>query len=127
MARGARDVTRSTIPSGLGPRGRRKWRELNAYEFDAGEAEVRVEFCRLLDLADRIDAALAVGALLVKGSRDQDVENPLLAAKIRTAEAIGRLGGRLSLPDQDKADNAASQLGRLGARRRWHHPKSRSA
>ena len=128
FARGARDMTRSTIPTGLSLRGRRLWRELHAeFELDAGEDQVAIELVRLLSLSDRIDVALAVGALLVKGSREQDVANPLIAARIKNAEAIGRLTARLSLPDRDKAVAAASQLGRLGARRRWHHPKARSA
>lgn len=121
-------MTRPTIPTGLGPRGRRLWRELDAaYDFDAGEHQVAIELCRTVSLADRIETQLASEPLTVVGSQGQPVPNPLIAALAKTRDLVARLTARLSLPDQDLADNAASQLGRLGARRRWHHPRTRAS
>jgi hypothetical protein len=120
-------VTRTTIPTGLSPRARRLWRALEIYDFDPGEQQVRIQLVRMVTLADRISDELASAELTVLGSRSQPVESPLAAMGIKTADSIARLSGRLNLPDRDLAAVAASQLGKLGARRRWHHPSKRAS
>ena len=110
----------SKPPPGLGTRGRRLFRALAAdFDFDAGESIVLVEACRTADLVDRLASELTAAALVVEGSRGQSVLNPLAAELRQQRDLLARLLGRLSLPDADAGNVAASVLGRRGADARW--------
>ena len=74
-----------------------------AYELRPDELVVLEEACRALDLSDRLAAAvegLEGDALLVEGSKKQDVVNPLLAELRQTRALVGSLLARLHLPDE---------------------------
>ena len=117
-------MSTARVPSGLSLRGRRLWRALtSAYEFDAGESVVLSEACRTADLVDRLASRLAAEELIVDGSRGQSVLNPIAAELRLQRDLLGRLLGRLALPDADSGMSAAAVLGRRGNDARWHQPK----
>lgn len=115
-------------PSGLGPRGRRLWRQVLAgYELSDAEAAVLLEACRTADLVDRLHEQLGAEPLTVEGSRGQPAVHPIAAELRQQRDLLGRLLGRLALPDDDTDDTAAaSKFGRRGAAARWHRRSSGS-
>lgn len=53
-------MTTQRVPSGLGTKGRRLWRELcEIHEFEPAERVILEEACRIADRLDRLDAFLA--------------------------------------------------------------------
>ncbi|HYK96132.1 MAG TPA: hypothetical protein VE011_09745 [Candidatus Dormibacteraeota bacterium] len=115
-------------PRGLGARGRRLWRRLVAdFDFSVPELELLAEACRTLDSIDFIATALAGAELAIPGSRGQLTAHPLLAEQRQQRELLGRLIGRLQLPDEDPDDAsaAATRFARRGAQARWYGPRRR--
>ena len=85
-------MTTPRVPPGLGPRGRRLYRDLRAgFDFDAGESVVLNEACRTADLVDRLASRLAAEELIVDGSRGQSVLNPIAAELRLQRDLLGRL------------------------------------
>lgn len=108
-------------PAGLDGRGRRLWSAVIAgFELSDAERVILLEACRTADLVDRLTAELAGGSLTVVGSRGQTVLNPIAAELRQQRDLLGRLLGRLALPTDDEAEDAAARLGRRGAEARWH-------
>src|SRR6056297_2902151 len=89
-------------PDGLGVRGERFWRAVNAtYELDLDESELLVEVCRMLDDLDALREAISEDGVVVDGSKGQQRSHPALAELRQTRIAAGRLLAQLALPDPD--------------------------
>jgi hypothetical protein len=66
---------------------------LGAYQLTPGEREVLVALCHAVDQLGRLNAEMATAPLMVKGSRGQQIANPLLAqirAYDKTVESLQR-------------------------------------
>ncbi len=101
----------------LGPRGRRFWTETSAqYEFDAAEAELLVEACRLLDLIERLHAEVDREGTTTLGSSGQPVRHPSLAALHDARGLLTRVISALNIP---AAEDTASTAGRALVAARW--------
>lgn len=93
-----------TTPAGLGPRGRKYWRKVNAdYELTGSEVELLVEICRTLDRLDLLDAAVRELGATTFGSAGQTVVNPALTEARGQQALLHRLVAALRLPDEDGA------------------------
>jgi hypothetical protein len=83
----------------LGAQGKRLWRDvLGAYLLTPGEREVLVALCFATDQLARLNAELVSAPLTVKGSRGQQVPNPLLYEARQTAKTVESLQRALCLP-----------------------------
>ena len=71
---------------------------LGAYLLTPGEREVLVALCHATDQLAKINAALVDAPLTVKGSRGQQVINPLLYESRQTAKTVETLQRALCLP-----------------------------
>ena len=74
-----------------------------SYALRPDELVILEEACRAVDLSDRLAAAvegLEGDALMVEGSKNQDVVNPLLAELRQTRALVGSMLARLHLPDE---------------------------
>lgn len=112
-------------PAGLGPRGRRFWRDSVArYDFTDAELQLLTEACRTLDRLDALDALVAEQGATVKGSMGQTVLHPAIAEARQQRLVLGRLVKQLDLPDED--DTPASpetERARFAAQARWSQPR----
>jgi hypothetical protein len=114
-------------PKGLGPGGRRLWRETfrarpdgSRLQLRPDEATLLVEACHLVDHLDRLRAVLEDAPLTVKGSAGQPVGDPVRAEYHRAIGSLDRLVRTLALPDSDAAGaSSPSWAGRNLARARW--------
>lgn len=112
-----------TAPKGLGPKARKKWREIaGAYELRADELRILEDACREIDLVERMQEALddPDNELLVAGSMGQPVASPLVQEIRQHRALIGRLLSLLKLPDEDnRAAGLRSESARAAANERW--------
>ena len=89
-------------PSGLGPAGRRLWREVTtAYTLRPDELAVLTEAARTADLVARLATSLEGAELTVPGSMGQPVANPLIAELRLQRRSFDALLRSLALPDQE--------------------------
>jgi hypothetical protein len=103
-------------PAGCGPAGKKLWRDvLGAYLLTPGEREVLVALCHAVDQLAKLNAELVSAPLTVKGSRGQQVINPLMYESRQTAKTVETLQRALCLP-------APGQ--RTGE---WRNPNTKSA
>jgi hypothetical protein len=103
-------------PAGLGAQGRRLWRDvLGAYLLTPGEREVLVALCHAVDQLHRLNVEAASAPLLVKGSRGQQVPNPLLAEVRAHDKTVETLQRALCLPAPGAKTGA------------WRNPHTKSA
>ena len=81
----------------------------------------------MADTIVTIGKALEDADLTVRGSRGQDIANPLLQERRMTQTAQAQLLARLKLPDLEPAQRKAtpSENGIKAANARWH-PQSQS-
>ena len=112
-------------PSGLGPRGRRIWREVTtAFELAIAELEVLTLAARCLDRIEAIEVTLRDEPATVPGSAGQPRAHPL-AAELRSEVLLAaKLLAQLGLPDVDGDGSAwdglsASARARKASRVRW--------
>ena len=119
-------MTKSTstrAPSGLGPRGRRLWRQvLRDFEPNLSEIELLTEAARTVDRCEVLETALRDQPLTTAGSRGQVVSHPLLAELRAERQLLSRLLGQLAIPEPEAGDwdgLTASQRSRRAARIRW--------
>jgi hypothetical protein len=111
-------------PRGLGRRGRRFWRTVQAtYVLDPAETEVLVEVCRLLDRCEHLQELLDRDGLEVAGSTGQTRVHPALSEQRASQALLGKLLAQLDLPDEDGAALASptTARARAAARGRWKH------
>ncbi len=116
--------------TGLGPRGRRFWRDITAsFELERDEIELLVEVCRQLDIVDGLAAALASDGMTTVGSRGQPRPHPCLVPLNSATALLARLMAQLGLPDSNASALAspASTQARRAAQSRWrnHTPRGR--
>ncbi|RZS58975.1 hypothetical protein EV141_0188 [Microcella putealis] len=114
------------IPQGLNARGSIFWEEIHDdLEFDARDAAIVLEACRVLDVIDELTAAVDRDGVMTVGSTGQPVVHPGVA-EIRMQQAtFARLMGSLKLPDDDAAnDRFRHERAKAGAAARWYGPKA---
>ena len=115
-----RSVTIPKPPAALGKRGRRLWRALTtAYELSDSELEILAEASMTADLIDRLADQLAAEELVVEGSCGQTALHPDEGEIRQQRDLLARLLGRLALPGDEDAEDAAARLGRRGEAARW--------
>jgi hypothetical protein len=103
-------------PAGLAERGRRLWRDvLGSYLLTPGEREVLLALCHAVDQLGKVNAELVGAPLTVKGSRGQQVPNPLLAEARAYDKTIESLQRALCLPAPGQTAGA------------WRNPHTKSA
>jgi hypothetical protein len=100
-------------------------------ELDPDEAVLLEEACRLADEVDVLTAALDEGGLLVKGSRGQQVANPLIrevrAHRLALARVLRQLGATNPGEEAEGERSTPSQRGRKAAIARWHGARGEAA
>ncbi|MFE6255855.1 P27 family phage terminase small subunit [Agromyces sp. NPDC057865] len=109
-------------PTGLKTRGKRLWKLLHEdLEFDAHEAAILEDACRLLDMSDEFAAAVRVHGAMVKGSRGQLVANPAANEFRQAALSAARLLTMLNLDAAEltAAISARTAAARAAAQKRW--------
>jgi hypothetical protein len=103
-------------PAGLGAAGRELWRDvLGAYLLTPAEHQVLIALCHAVDQLAKLNAELVSAPLTVKGSRGQQVPNPLLHEARMHNKTVETLQRALCLP-------APGQ--RTG---QWRNPNTKSA
>lgn len=113
------------LPKGLaGGRGARLWRAVVAvYDLRADERVVLEDACRAVDLGDKLLEELGDAPIMVKGSKGQAREHPLLAELRYQRSLSASLLRQLALPDDPEnpraKQQARSSAGRALARQRW--------
>jgi hypothetical protein len=94
-------------------------------EFELSEPETLLlaKACATADLLDRIEREVAAGPLVVEGSRQQQVSNPLIATQIELGAHLVRLLEALCVPlggEEDPQETETTRLARKAAMARWH-------
>jgi hypothetical protein len=103
-------------PAGLAAAGKKLWRDvLGAYQLTPGEREVLVALCFATDQLARLNAELVDAPLTVKGSRGQQMINPLFAEVRAHDKTVETLQRALCLP----------QLGEKTGT--WRNPHTKAA
>lgn len=109
-------------PKGLGPAGRRLWRQVVAeFELNPVEVELLRQACPLVDQLERLNAQVVTEELVTTGSTGQPAANPLLDAIRKHTDTLNRLMVAMRIPSADQAEGraAASLLGQRAAQARW--------
>ena len=103
-------------PAGLAEQGRKLWRDvLGHYLLTPGEREVLTTLCFAVDQLARLNAELVSAPLTVKGSRGQQVPNPLFHEVRMHNKSVESLQRALCLPEP-------------GAKRgEWRNPNTKAA
>lgn len=116
-------------PSDLRVRGKKLWQEVMAeFTLRPDERSNLHEWCRTLDLIDKLEAELRDGPLMMPGSAGQASANPLLR-ELRGLRAVAASYSRLmalsDVPDVDEQGQAQptpSQIrGKRASDARWGH------
>lgn len=121
------DTPRPRAPASLGKAGRAFWRSvLASYELSPGEAEVLRQACRVVDVLDRLDAAIAdADDLMVEGSVGQMKAHPALASAAEQRRVLDVLLRGLALPMPEEAEGRRrSPAAREAAQARWRAQRS---
>lgn len=120
-------MTDVTAPDGFGPEATWLWAETTAaYELAPHELMVLEQACRTRDDIDRLERALDVEDLLIEGSKQQLVANPLISELRQHRQSFRTLVKALALPDPADAtdegprSSATSRSARKAAEARWH-------
>ena len=119
------DINRPRAPKGLGPAGRRFWKAILAdYDLSAGEVELLRQACRVVNLVDRADEALAADNLVVPGSRGQPVINPLAGETATQRRVLEHLIRSMALPwPGEDEGHVRSPAAREAAQQRWREQR----
>lgn len=119
------ELRKPRSPAGLGPSGRRFWREIvREYALDAGEERELEAACREIDEVDRLQAVFdGLETLEVPGYRGQVRIHPVVAELRQHRAALSRHIARLALPrssgDSADASRERSHNARILAFERW--------
>lgn len=116
-------------PKGLGPAGRRLWRDVHRPDADGSHLELRPDELTVLAAAARtadelvaLEAALADAPTVTAGSKGQDRVHPLYGEVRAHRALLSTLLARLDIPedaDDDGLRRARSWHARNAARARW--------
>jgi hypothetical protein len=119
--------TRQNAPRGLKTAGKRLWANATAeYEFSSIEAELLKQLCRTVDEIEQLEASLRDGGPMVKGSRGQQVLNPVYAQLCAHRKLADQLAVALALPTEGEvAGQRRSAKAKQAADTRWRTAKSR--
>jgi len=122
-------VTAARPPAGLGPAGRKLWRDVTAsYQLDPGELVLLRAAAHTADELVRVEAELAAAPVVVEGSRGQPVANRMLAEVRQHRRALERLVLALALPARgEQVGRQRSAQAVAAARTRWRAEGLRSA
>lgn len=95
---------------------------LGLYVLDPSERTLLDRIAALLDIVTRLEEQIAAGSLTAKGSRGQDVPNPLLVVHRGHTQRLAALIDQLQLPRLDQEQGSASPAGRArrAALARWN-------
>ncbi|MFG1617354.1 hypothetical protein ACGFI3_31715 [Nonomuraea wenchangensis] len=112
-------------PPGLAERGLEAWNRLTVeYVFRTDELHVVREFCRTLDLLERLAAELETAPTMVMSPSQGSVPNRLFAEIRQQRLALRGLASSLALPDEAGSRGGDGQLtvsqnARKASRARW--------
>lgn len=117
-------MTAQKPPRGLGPAGRRFWREVATDDLVMGPDESRLleAASRCLDELAVLEAELATAPTMVPGSAGQMRANPLFNELRLHRALLAQLCRQLAIPTEDDDRSAALQrsaAGRALVRQRW--------
>jgi hypothetical protein len=114
-------MRRPRTPEGLGDAGTAFWRGvMRVYELSPSELVTLEQCCRQLDLVARLDEAVAVSPLLVKGSMGQVRTNPLVATVAEARRTLDTLQRSLALPMPDEVEGSRRAPQQIAAAQaRW--------
>jgi hypothetical protein len=108
------------VPHGLGPEGKKLFREITA-DFDfTGEAHkkrILIDACKTADAISRLEAESQTQPITTRGSMGQEVISPTLAACALARKDLAHFLSRLALPASEE-EQAAKQDRISQARRR---------
>jgi hypothetical protein len=112
---------RKAPPKDLGKAGAAAWRSLTSrFEFHEGELQTLRQMCAVLDEIDVMEKALAESRPLIKGSRGQQVLNPLYNQLATHRTLVDRLMLSLALPaDGEQVGKRRSPQQKAAANARW--------
>jgi hypothetical protein len=110
-------------PKGLGPAGRRYWREMNElYEFDVEKLTLLTQAAREVDLIERLQEQIDNDpTLIAKGSQGQPVSAPAVGAIKEHRALLVTITKALELPSVEGNDGrmTRSESARYAANVRW--------
>lgn len=121
-------MTNQDVPAGLAEAGAELWqRVVGEYELAPDELALLLQACRTVDELETMQAALAEGPLLVKGSTGQPRPSGLLAEVRAHRLALVKLLEQLALPeDGEEAGKTPNQLrASKAAQTRWALQRAR--
>jgi hypothetical protein len=95
---------------------------VSLYVLDPGERALLDRVAALLDIVARLEESISVGPLTAKGSRGQDVPNPLLAVHRSHTQRLAALLDQLQLPrlHQEQGEPSSAGRARRAALQRWN-------
>jgi hypothetical protein len=99
---------------------------LDEFELSPPELRTLIEACRTSDELEAIRTALLSASLIVEGSAEQPVMNPLFAAARAHRELLTRLLGALALPsdDEDAGRTPRQKRAAAAASARWRQRRA---
>lgn len=117
-------ATKHPMPTNLGPKSRRLWRDVAAkYDLRPDECRLLEDSCREVDLIERLEAALVDAPLMERGSQGQMVASPLVSELRQHRSVLAGLFRALKLPDESgrrgESAEEISAKARAAARSRW--------
>lgn len=114
-------TTRPSTPRGLGPKGGAFWRRIvKDYDLAVHEEFILEQACQEIDLIARLEKEVSNVLPIVKGSKDQDIANPLLVEIRHHRATVLQLVKAIKLPvDAGEPKNPRSARGQAAANARW--------
>jgi phage terminase small subunit len=114
-------------PASLGKAGRTLWSALvGAFDFDAHERELVATACRQADVVADLEAIVKAEGHMVTSPNGVQKIHPAVVEARAGRQALARLLGALSLPDDPDDEprlTEAQRRGRAAARARWNREK----
>lgn len=111
-----------TVPTKLGVKARKFWRETVAnYDLSPHEALLLEAACREIDIVERLQKELDGANLVVPGSMGQDTAHPLLTEVRMHRASFAAIVKQLALPDAeaDEKPSPRTQRAQAAANARW--------